>query len=721
MAKSRLVSSLQSRVDEWLLRLSTCLLPEITPGLTSLSSLKRNKHKASLPSSTAAPRLLLRLLTQRVVALSLSASWPELLDRLAGPPLTSQESEIVQEIAHEINQLEAVELESWTLAGLYMGEASPRRSGSFYTGPELARYITHQTLSTGWVVGPVLDPACGGGAFLLAALERLAELEPGQDAASWLVGRLYGLDLNSFATTLTRLALLRRLSELTGLVSPRLALALLVQVRTGNALVGSLTALPAFTPDRAEFFAALHANQLERAWAAFLTWEAALQEPRCVLAQEIANLPIFNEPEDGPKLAALHPFSWQLEFPEVWKEGGFAAVLGNPPYVGFNDYSGIEKAYFAHAFRPVYNLKSDLLYYFIQRGIEVLRPAGRLGFVTSRFWKEAAFAAPLRRWLGQHSRLLRLEDRGTEQLFSGVTVDTCLLFASREQPGPEHQFAFCYEGREEWRRQTEVANGAPWVWLRRMPAERALLAKITEQSCTLGEVAQCRTGVQTGLDRVFLVDETVTGSLEKTVMRRAIKNGNVGAKGISWSGLWLIYPPANPSLEEFPALLTYLHQHRPALERRRRYDKPFAFYELQWPRVPSLFEASAKLVTPYKAPCNTFALDTAQFYFSTDVVSIVFEPEWTIPHLTFAANFLNSRLSTFQFRSYAKPVGGGQWDYYANPVKRLAFPRLALPGAALATRLTQPGLPPDEADELVFDLYQLSAQERTLLAQALQQ
>jgi hypothetical protein len=163
------------------------------------------------------------------------------------------------------------------------------------------------------------------------------------------------------------------------------------------------------------------------------------------------------------------------------------------------------------------------------------------------------------------------------------------------------------------------------------------------------------------------------------------------------------------------------------LHRRLRYDETFPHYQLQWPRRRSVFEEERKIVTPYKAPRNTFALDCTGLYFSTDVISVIFYTKSPLLGLQleqFAVNFLNSRLSTFQFHSYSKAVGGGQYDYYANPVKHMAFPRLALEPNPVSVRplleqLAQPELTQTEIDQLVYKLYDLDEAEISLIEQGL--
>jgi hypothetical protein len=710
------------RLQNWLQRLGRVSGSAVVNNdpLSQLSLRKRDKRQsAALPSDEGiARRLFLRLLARRVLALSLLGYDPAQvypLNVFAHPLEIEPDNPEYQAIAAEIEALPAEVLNGWDLASLqiWQGDSGRRvrkRTGSYYTPPTLAADIVRRTLNKPGRVLRVVDPACGGGVFLLAALDWLVAQNPVIPIENLIIGRLYGLDLNAEAIDLARLALLRHAAELTGGPLPASLLNLLVrQLRPGNALVGG----------RVPGVGCQVSEVDENSQSSVLSPQSS------VLAQQLAALPIFNNGlEDGRKLAALSPFDWAGKWPEVFAEGGFSAVIGNPPYVGFNDYSGVEKAYFAYAYPTVYNLKSDLLYYFIARGVEVLRPGGGLGFVTSRFWKEAAFAAPLRRWLALETRLEAVEDFGGTQFFKSATVDTCLLFLEKGPPAPGHTFEFSFDGRCEQVVQATldpIRKGVPWAGLRRQPLEEKLLAKITEQSCLLGEIADCRTGVQTGWDEVFFVATATAAGLEPEIVRPALKCADILPGQFSRRDLYLIYPPAEEFFDPacYPRLLAYLEPYRAGLLRRLRYDKPFPYYQLQWPRRPEIFEAPRKLVTPYKAPRNTFALDTDQLYFSTDVISVVFKNDQPLPPFDleqFAVNFLNSRLSTFQFRSYSKPVGGGQYDYYANPVKRLAFPRLsATSDINLLRQLSRSDLSFVEINALVYELYELNPGEIELL------
>ena len=66
---------------------------------------------------------------------------------------------------------------------------------------------------------------------------------------------------------------------------------------------------------------------------------------------------------------------WQLEFSEVFQEGGFDIVIGNPPYVRQELIIPIKPALRA-LFPEVYTGTADLYIYFYKRGCELLRGAG---------------------------------------------------------------------------------------------------------------------------------------------------------------------------------------------------------------------------------------------------------------------------------------------------------------------------------------------------------
>ena len=93
---------------------------------------------------------------------------------------------------------------------------------------------------------------------------------------------------------------------------------------------------------------------------------------------------------------AVHPraFDWRATFPEVFEQGGFDVVVGNPPYVR-QEWISPYKPYLQTAFKSFHGT-ADLYVYFYELGMHVLRPGGRLSFVVTNKWLKAAYGEPLR-------------------------------------------------------------------------------------------------------------------------------------------------------------------------------------------------------------------------------------------------------------------------------------------------------------------------------------
>jgi len=71
-------------------------------------------------------------------------------------------------------------------------------------------------------------------------------------------------------------------------------------------------------------------------------------------------------------------FHWFLEFPEVFLDGGFDCILGNPPFLGGQKLSGTFGAsfleYVKHAYAPAGSC--DLVTYFFRRIFVIIKPGG---------------------------------------------------------------------------------------------------------------------------------------------------------------------------------------------------------------------------------------------------------------------------------------------------------------------------------------------------------
>ena len=111
---------------------------------------------------------------------------------------------------------------SYAIGGLYTGTMPKKRRsqlGAYYTPPALCERLLDMATGAGvdWRTARVLDPACGGGAFLSPVARRMVasmgESDPGTALES-VEDRLHGIELDPFAAWLSQVFLDATLTDL---------------------------------------------------------------------------------------------------------------------------------------------------------------------------------------------------------------------------------------------------------------------------------------------------------------------------------------------------------------------------------------------------------------------------------------------------------------------------------------------------------------------------
>ena len=223
---------------------------------------------------------------------------------------------------------------------------------------------------------------------------------------------------------------------------------------------------------------------------------------------------------------AVHPkaFDWQAAFPEVFAQGGFDVVVGNPPYIR-QELLAAFKPYWEQRFKSYHGV-ADIFAYFFEQGVEVLRPGGRLAFITSGSWVRASFGAPLRLFLAANAKMESMVDFGEFQPFEDVEmIRPSITVLSKDKPGGEMRvFKWLTAGRppEALSDEIEVAplvssgrfGGAAWE----MEPDAVLRLRqklVCGRTLTEYTGGKFFYGVKTGLNEAFVIDRTTRDGFVK--------------------------------------------------------------------------------------------------------------------------------------------------------------------------------------------------------------
>lgn len=375
----------------------------------------------------------------------------------------------------------------------------------------------------------VVDPACGSGAFLVAAFDYLhGEYRRANEAIASITGQagvfdlnkevlnnnLFGVDINPESIEITKLSLWLKTAEygkpLTSLDS---------NLKAGNSL--------------------------------------GLTEP----------------------VAGEH-FCWHTAFADIFATGGFDVVLGNPPYVRQERFSALKP--WLEAQYAVYHGVADLYAYFFELGARLLKPNGMMGYISSSTFFKTGSGEPLRQFLRGHTSIKTIVDFGDLQIFEGVTTYPAIVILQNALPDAAHQLAMlvlqndlpdnlnqAFTQQQGSMAQAQLTQDS---WQLESAALANLRAKLTTGHKTLKEVyGSPYRGVLTGLNEAFVIDRTTRDALiaSDSKSNELIKPFLEGKDLKKWHAqprdLWLIFTRRGTDIEHYPAIKQHLEQFKTQL------------------------------------------------------------------------------------------------------------------------------------------------------------
>ena len=306
-----------------------------------------------------------------------------------------------------------------------------KAGGVYYTPTYIVDYIVKNTV--GNLVREktlkqvaklrVLDPACGSGSFLIGAYQFLLNwyrdeyVKDGpqkhkneivrDEVGNWrltldekkkiLIRHIYGVDIDTQAVEVTKLSLLLKVLEGESqfkLFHERALPDLGNNIKCGNSLIGE------------DFYEGKETKLL-----------------------------------DQDELDRVNAFDWTGEFPDVIKDGGFDAVIGNPPYdvlekdrgaaswphTALREYVAITDSYF-----PALGGKLNLFRFFLVKSLAVAKESGRFGMIVPLALLADVSCANTRRFvISQVSDLVAdcfpQKDNARRRVFLNAKLSTVVL------------------------------------------------------------------------------------------------------------------------------------------------------------------------------------------------------------------------------------------------------------------------------------------------------
>ena len=596
----------------------------------------------------------------------------------------------------------------------------------------------------------ICDPACGSGAYLLGMMSELLRLREAlfrsqnvdprttyQRKLDIIQKNLYGVDKDEFAVNIAMLRLWLSLAvDYEGEVPEPLP-NLDYKVATGDSLTGPTPE----SPDEQFSLEEQLVQQIQEHQVEYLVTHTDPAKQR--LRETIVEL---KEQLQGWQ-ANKDEFVWRVEFPEVFQEGGFDIVIGNPPYLRQERIVEIKPA-LERQFPEVFAGQADLYVYFYKRGTELLRSGGILAYISSNKFLKIAYGEKLRAFLANEVCFHQLLDFGSVPVFK-AGVDTCIVLVENAAVGKDAFFAatFCdetdiprlSEAFQERAFSMHARDLPPDGWALASLQPLNLIGKLQKTGTPLGEYVDgsFHRGVTTGCNDAFVISESIRQQLvaedakSDELIKPVLRGRDLKKWKVETTRHYLIFTRHGIDIEQYPAIKQYLSQYKTDLQpkknrkqKRGRAMGSYKWYEIQAktayyrdfnePKI--IYSDTAKFLYGCYNITKAFLLDTVYFISTRDLSLLA---------------ILNSKLfdwyARHKFPSRNDPWEGGRLRFKKTYMKHVPIADRSVVQKAKLSRLVEQILSDPESDsvreieweidELVYQLYGLTDAEIELIKQ----
>ena len=319
--------------------------------------------------------------------------------------------------------------------------------GIYYTTEYVIKYIIKNTLTP--ILSKcktaseldnikVLDSSCGSGSFLILAFDEFIEqykkienqpLFEFERRKLILQNNLYRVDIDEKAVEITKLNLLVKCLEngaSLDLSGKKILPNIKLNIRSGNSLVSSNLSTDSF-----DLFSNQHIDVINKLLELHRLFKYSNDDNKHSIYNDIEieefklNSILNKDLEYKYNLSYIKPFNYHIAFPEVFKDGGFDCVIGNPPW-GANidailDYLNEYYPNSTVGFKDTYKC-------FFDKSIQLLKPKGKLGYITPNSFYFNPLFKDLRKLLNSYQidSMINLGERVFENVEapSAITIIT---------------------------------------------------------------------------------------------------------------------------------------------------------------------------------------------------------------------------------------------------------------------------------------------------------
>ena len=444
-------------------------------------------------------------------------------------------------------------------------------------------------------------------------------------------------------------------------------------------------------------------------------------------------------------------FLWHTWFYDVFSQGGFDIVIGNPPYVkeyvNRHAFDGFREA------SPYYIGKMDIWYGFVCHSIDFLKISGIICFIAQNNWTTSAGAKKMRNKVLADCQIKQMLDFNTYMVFEDAGIQTMIMLFEHNKNADnysfDHRLITKNNEKEDMlallaKQPRNTKYSTPTIVrqsfidkLLTFSENDSLLEKISKDKMYLqsNEVTQ---GIIGNPDDAFKYSKDELNELSPHELDYIHKfHTHTNKYYIEDSNGYVAYLSAkdepNLDIDKLPNIKRKLLRFETELKKRREViNKRFNWFFMHWPRNKEIFKSGKeKLITQVRCEHPKFCYTKEDFYGSRALFYIQ-TTRWDIKALI---GILNSKLIEFWLRNKGK-TQGTLLKLDKDPLLNIPLPlpsvkdnnKLLQEISILAERiimvkqknnLTDTSAWESEIDRLVYQLYGLTEEEISIVESAI--
>ena len=426
------------------------------------------------------------------------------------------------------------------------------------------------------------------------------------------------------------------------------------------------------------------------------------------------NIKCGNSLIDDSNVADNKAFNWQEQFADIFKNGGFDVVVGNPPYLriqGLKDNDSNQTAYFEHTFMSATG-KYDIYALFMEKAFGLIKPTGVLSFILPHKFLVSDFGRGIRQFILDKKALNSLVSFGSDRIFQDAMTYTCIVKMTHDNNSLKYRLT-SKENLFNHEQQTTInyndLGNATWNLSNKTIS--GILSKIESQPLKASQVFE---GIYQGIvsmgDDIYMlrgrvVDGLFSGysnalkkevNLEAEILKPILKGQDIKRYADLSTNLYVIYPhtinengktkPLEESVLEsrYPLVYEYLSHFKDLLQTRKVKYKtnPIHWYALHRSREIRMFK-SEKLITPQLQNYPNFTYDNGETYSDAGGYNLIPNSS-TSQYIHAYLAILNSSLMWYFIKNTSSEFSGGFFYFKTKYIEPFGLPDISLAGEKTA-------------------------------------